>query len=92
MKLGKDPSWIFFGIDLGVIDRNTFVLFEANASMTMAEIADFEPEDKKIAEKIFLNMERDLLDLISHPNRWSDGKAFPTCRNILGMPSEVGPF
>ena len=87
-EIRKRAKLDFFGIDLGVIDRNTFVLFEANSSMRMAEMADFEPEDKKIAEKIFLNMEKDLLDLLSHPNRWSDGKAFPTCRNILGMPSE----
>lgn len=90
-EIRKRAKLDFFGIDLGVVDPNTFVLFEANASMTMAEMADFEPEDKKIAEKIFLNIEKDLMDLLSHPNKWADGKAFPTCRNILGMPSEANP-
>ena len=91
-EIRKRANLDFFGIDLGVIDRNTFVLFEANASMTMAEMADFEPEDKKIAEKVFLNMEKDLLSLFSHPNKWSDGKTFPTCRNILGMPVKDNLF
>jgi len=78
----------FFGIDLGVIDRNTFVLFEANAAMTMAEASGLSPEDREILGKIFLNMEKDLLALLSHPEKWSDGKTFPTCRNILEIPSE----
>ena len=84
-EIRKRAKLDFFGIDLGVVDNNTFVLFEANASMRMAQMADFEPEDRKIAEKIFLNMERDLMDLFSQPHKWADGQSFPTCRNILGM-------
>lgn len=88
-EIRKRAKLDFFGIDLGVINRETFVLFEANASMTMAEMPNFSPEDKKIAEKIFTRLEKALLDLFSEPSKWADGKAFPTCRSILGMLPET---
>jgi len=84
-EIRKRSKLDFFGIDLGVIDHNNFVLFEANAAMTMAKMANFEPEDRKIAEKIFSNIEDSLLKLISKPEKWSNAKTFPTYQSILGM-------
>lgn len=60
----------FFGADLGVMEDGQFVLYEANAAMSMTEptgiTRDFEPQVRAICNRI----KRSVAHLIARPDRW----------------------
>jgi len=60
----------FFGADLGVMEDGRFVLFEANAAMSMTDptgiTPDFEPQMQVICDKV----KRGVARLIATPGKW----------------------
>lgn len=67
----------FFGIDLGVIDRNRFVLFEANAAMTMTNKFALTEEARPFAERIYDDIIEALDSHIMAPEKWVYDGRFP---------------
>ena len=66
----------FFGIDLGIINAQEFVLFEANAAMSITDKFALTDEAKPFAERIYDDI-IDALELhISAPNGWVYGGFF----------------
>jgi hypothetical protein len=60
----------FFGADLGAMEDGRFVLFEANAAMSMTDptgiTQDFEPQMRVICEKV----KRSVAQLVAAPDKW----------------------
>jgi len=60
----------FFGIDLGVIDKSTFVLFEANAAMSIADKSTLPSEMESLIGRVYDNIIDALSTHILSPNDW----------------------
>lgn len=77
----------FWGIDLGMISENCFVLFEANAAMSILDPYGTPPDVMKRVQEYFNGLTGLVGNLIATPKRWrADARLFPSVADILGSP------
>ena len=87
-EIGRRIKLNFFGADIGVMPDGGFVLFEANAAMTIASSRHAELRADPLMRKIYAELEEDLTSLFDAPAKWRRGEEFlPPVLKILGEPA-----
>ncbi|MBI1218636.1 MAG: hypothetical protein GC186_08825 [Rhodobacteraceae bacterium] len=77
----------FWGIDVGMVSRTEFVLFEANAAMSILDPYGTAPEVMAKVEPYFAALTQEVGTLLEAPTAWlHDARLFPPVRDALADP------